>query len=136
MRTKTEAYRLGEGDRNIDCWNEHIYCDKCGKEIEEFEVNEGDNTELCAECYLEQQGYNDTLTLENALKCGEGEEVTIEINPFWQWYFSRREIPMIFEREWDKVPDEDKAEILHAYAKEIIGLKDWAKTIMNEDINE
>ena len=136
MRTKVEAYRLGEGDSDIGCWNEHIYCDKCGKEIEEFEVNEGDNTELCPDCYIEECGYDESLTLENALKYGEETQSKIEINDFWDFIFTSYDIQLMFEREWSEMPEEMRIDLLNQYAKDRVGIAEWAKEIMKIDVND
>lgn len=100
---------------------EVMYCDRCGQEISDFEdVKHLDGGDYHFDCWLEEVGYGESLTLENAEKYGEKHTKEVELNGFYGSIFTADEIEEILKREFLGLPKDQQTACIEDTA-------DWDK---------
>lgn len=117
-----------------NCGRKHLEilrCDECGEVITDFDDYKeecGDHFHL--DCWYNRNGYDESLTLENAKLYGDSHTEEIEINSFLFTQFSREDIEEILWREYKNGRGEehykDDVELLASQDKD-----EWVEEICN-----
>lgn len=115
-----------------------VFCDKCDAylgfdddcEMHSMKVD-GKWLDLCDKCYAEANGYDESLTVENAIKFGG--DFKYSLNMFFLKIYTDSEINQILENDFRKLPKEVQTECIDEFASEDI--REWAEKIMELDMD-
>ena len=108
-----------------------MICSECGKEIDEWD--DENHYHLCEDCWLKDQDFEKTLTLENAFKYAGNDTAKFEVNEFLSWVYDSEDVENILLRDFKAMPEEKQKDYIRRYAMEGLSPEDWLYEIGRTD---